>query len=216
MNSNEDKIILWGRLNSINVQTVLWTARELGLSIDQRDLGGAFGGLDGDAYGAINPNRRIPTLQDGATVIWESNAIIRYLAASYGAKAGSVSLWPEEPAERAVADMWMDWKKTSLMDPMRIVFWGLVRTAPEKRDEDSIKGGTAEAIRLYTILNSWLTGRDYILGSHFSMGDIPIGALTYRFINLVQDRPALPALEAWYERLCERPCYNSTVMITIT
>ena len=110
-------LTVWGRPNSINVQIVMWTAAELGLEVDRKDVGGAFGGLDTPEYLAMNPNGRIPTIQDGDLTIWESNACARYLAAQYG----SGSLWPEDPAERAKADMWMDWKKTSLAGPMTSV-----------------------------------------------------------------------------------------------
>src|SRR3712207_3006566 len=90
---------VWGRTNSINVQKVMWTVTELGLEHERIDAGGAFGGLDTAAYWALNPNRRIPTVEDdgGGVVVWESNAIVRYLAARYGAG----SLWPEDPAARA-------------------------------------------------------------------------------------------------------------------
>lgn len=213
-NNNQNDIVLWGRMNSINVQTALWTARELDITVDQRDVGGVFKGLDSEEYGALNPNRQIPTLQDGTTIIWESNSIIRYLTAKYDRE--EMNLWPTDPGLRAQADMWMDWKKTCLMDPMRVIFWGLVRTPPSERDEAAIRRSAEDAIELYKIFNEWLNGRDYVLGNKFSMGDIPIGAMTYRFMNLVDTRPSLPALEAWYDRLCARPCYKSTVMIPIT
>src|SRR5690606_22701182 len=117
-------LTVWGRTNSINVQKVMWTVGELGLEHERIDAGGAFGGLDTAEYGRMNPNRRIPVLQDGELGLWESNAIVRYLAARYGAG----TLWAEDPAQRSEADRWMDWMVTTLLPDMTVVFWQLVRT----------------------------------------------------------------------------------------
>lgn len=205
-------ITVWGRPNSINVQMVMWTAAELGLAVDRKDVGGAFGGLDTPEYGALNPNRRIPTVQDDDLTMWESGACVRYLAAQYGAG----TLWPEDPKIRARADMWMDWKKTSLMGPMTAVFWGLVRTPEVERDMTAISAAAAEAASLYGVLNEALEGRDFLLGDTLSIADIPAGAMAYRFVNLVNDRPSLPNVEAWYDRLSSRSAYKSHVMLPIT
>ena len=121
---------IWGRTSSINVQKVMWTVAELGLPHERIDVGGSFGGLDGPEYAALNPNRLIPVLQDGAIAVWESNAIVRYLAARHGAGG----LWPEDPGRRSEADRWMDWQLTTLQPAISPIFWGLIRTPPEKRD----------------------------------------------------------------------------------
>lgn len=205
-------LTVWGRPNSINVQIVMWTAAELGLDVDRKDVGGPFGGLDTPEYLSMNPNGRIPTLQDGDLTIWESNACARYLAAQYAAG----SLWPEYPAERAVCDMWMDWKKTSLMGPMTSLFWGLVRTPEAERDMSAITAAAETATSLYAMLDNWLAGKDFVLGNRLTIGDLPAGAMAYRFMNLVEDRPSMPNLEAWYERLSNRPAYRDTVMLPIT
>ena len=125
---------IWGRTSSINVQKVMWTVAELGLPHERIDVGGPFGGLDRPDYAALNPNRLIPVLQDGATVVWESNAIVRYLAARYGAG----SLWPEHPGRRSEADRWMDWQLTTLQPSIGPIFLGLIRTPPEQRDTAAI------------------------------------------------------------------------------
>lgn len=205
-------LTVWGRPNSINVQIVMWTAAELGLDIDRKDVGGAFGGLDTPEYLAMNPNGRIPTVQDGDLTLWESNACARYLAARYGAG----SLWPEDPVERAPADMWMDWKKTSLIGPMTTVFWGLVRTPEAERDAAAIEAASAAARNLYAMLDKWLAGKDFVLGDRLTIGDIPAGAMAYRFMNLVGNRPSMPNLEAWYDRLTSRQAYRDHVMLPIT
>jgi glutathione S-transferase len=114
-------LTIWGRTTSINTQKVLWTAAELGLPFERRDAGGPFGGLDSDDYRRLNPNGRIPTAVDDGAVLWESNAIVRYLAARYGDGA----LWIDDPLERALAEPWMDWQHTTLLDDMRTVFVGM-------------------------------------------------------------------------------------------
>ncbi len=205
-------LTVWGRPNSINVQIVMWTAAELGLDVDRKDVGGAFGGLDTPEYLAMNPNGRIPTVQDGDLTLWESNACSRYLAARYGAG----SLWPEDPAERAPADMWMDWKKTNLIGPMTTVFWGLVRTPEAERDMAAIDAASASASTLYAMLDKWLAGKDFVLGDRLTIGDIPAGAMAYRFMSLVKNRPSMPNLEAWYDRLTSRQAYRDHVMLPIT
>lgn len=208
---------IWGRDNSINVQQVMWIAGELGLEVERIDVGGAFGGLDTPEYGRLNPNRRIPTLEDGDVVVWESNAIVRYLAARYGGGAW----YPEDPAARAHADMWMDWTKTTAMGPMTVLFWGLVRTPQPERDANAIGKAAREACDCYARLDAWLEGRDFVMGDALSMADVPAGALAWRFFELVTDailpdRPDLPNLAAWYARLGARPAYRRHVMLPLT
>ena len=129
-------LVVWGRKNSINVQKVMWCVGELRLAHERRDVGGPFGGLDTAEYGALNPNRRVPTIVDGdGTTIWEANAIVRYIAARYG----SGSLWPEDTSARARADLWLDWMQTTLLPNLGPVFLGLIRTSAEERDVAKIE-----------------------------------------------------------------------------
>ena len=131
---------LWGRLNSINVQKVMWTLAELELPHEQVNVGGAYGGLDTAEYGTLNPNRKIPVLQDGALALWESNAIVRYLAANYGPKDG---LCPADPKQQALADMWMDWQATTLQVFIGPAFLKLIRNSPDITEEDVRKSKTS-------------------------------------------------------------------------
>lgn len=204
--------IVWGRSNSINVQKVMWVVGEIGLKVDRRDVGGAFGGLDTPDYIARNPNSRVPTLEDDQITMWESNAVVRYLSARYS----SGTLWPEDPAARGPADMWMDWCSTTLAAAMTTLFWGKVRLPEAERDEKAISAACDEASMLYKRLDGWLDGRNYVAGDTLTMGDVPVGAMAYRFMNLVPDRPAMPNVEAWYERLIERPAYREHVMLPLT
>ena len=203
---------IWGRNNSINVQKVMWTIGELGLEHERIEAGGAFGGLDTSAYGALNANRKVPTIEDGSTVVWESNACVRYLAARYGAGG----LWPTDPATRAMADMWMDWQQTSLLADMTVVFWGLVRTPEADRDLAAIAAAAERLGGTWRLLDQHLAGRTFVAGDDFTMGDIPVGAACYRYYQLAIERPKLAAIEAWYGRLQERAPFRSHVMIPLT
>ncbi|MGQ0581322.1 MAG: glutathione S-transferase family protein [Reyranella sp.] len=203
---------IWGRANSINVQKVLWAADECGLKYERTDVGGAFGGNDRKWYLDMNPNGVVPTIDDGGRVIWESNSAVRYLSARYAAG----TLWPQDPGARSEADRWMDWQLSTISEPMRIVFWGLVRTPPEKRDMAAIRKAAEDAGKLFGRLDAHLADRRYVAGAHFTMGDIPVGCFAYRWYALDIERPALPNVKAWYERLATRPAYAEHVMVKMT
>lgn len=203
---------VWGRKNSINVQKVMWTIGELGLAHERVDVGGPFGGLDTDDYAARNANRRVPTLEDGGLTIWESNVIVRYLAA----KADPGGLWPEDPAARAVADQWMDWQQTTLLPDLTTVFFNLVRFSPEQRDMAAVAAAAAKLGKIWPVLDRQLDGRTYVAGENFTMGDIPVGAAYYRYKMLEIERPDFPNIEPWYERLKERPAFVEHVTMPLT
>jgi glutathione S-transferase len=201
---------VWGRRNSINVQKVMWAIGELGLAHEHVPAGGPFGGLDSEEFAAMNPNRRVPVIDDGGTVVWESHAIVRYLTACYG----EGTLWPSDPGRRAAADQWTDWV-TADLQPAFIggVFWNFYRTPEDRRDWPLIRQGIARSANLFRLLDHHLKGRTFIAGSDFTFGDIPAGAQLYRYFALEIDRPALPHVETWYERLKARPAYREHVML---
>jgi glutathione S-transferase len=203
---------IWGRTNSINVQKVMWAVGELDLPHERIDAGGAFGGLDSDAYRALNANRRVPTIEDDGVVVWESNACVRYLAARYGAGG----LWPADPGQRAAADMWMDWQQTTLLADMTTVFWGLVRTPEADRDHAAIGAAAKRLGGTWRILDDHLAGRSFVAGDALTMGDIPVGAACYRYYQLAIERPKLAAVEAWYARLQDRAPVRDHVMLPLT
>lgn len=203
---------IWGRSNSINVQKVMWAVGELGLECERVDVGGEHGGLDTADYGAMNPNRRVPTLQDGAFVLWESNVIVRYLAS----KHDPGGLWPVALEKRAVAEQWMDWQQTTLLPDMRTVFWGLVRTAPDVRDRARIDAAVESLKPLWERLDQHLSDQSFIAGDEFTMGDIPVGAMCHRYHALGIERPAIGSVSAWYERLKQRPAYQTHVMLPLS
>ena len=203
---------IWGRANSINVQKVLWAAEECGVAYRREDVGGAFGGNDQAWYLKMNPNGIVPTIDDGGRIIWESNSAVRYLSARYA----SGSLWPSDPGERSEADRWMDWQLTTISEPMRQVFWGLIRTPADKRDMAAIGKAAADLGKLWKRLDDWLGGKKYVAGAHFTMGDIPAGCMAYRWYALPIERPELKNVRAWYERLATRPAYAKHIMIKMT
>ena len=206
-------ITVHGRRNSINVQKVMWAIGEIGLDHTRLDVGGEFGGNDTPAYRAMNPNGRVPVLADGDTVIWESHSCVRYLAARYDPGG----LWPEDPAERSLADRWMDWKLATAQPAMTTVFWGLVRTPEAERDMPAILEAAEGLKPVWAILEGHLDGRDFVAGSRFTMGDIPVGAQYNRYTRLPEiERPALPNCDAWLARIAARPAFDAHVAMELT
>jgi glutathione S-transferase len=200
---------VWGRKNSSNVIPVMWVVGELGLEHQRHNIGGSFAGDDSEAYLQLNPNGLIPTISDHGFVLWESMAITRYLCRKYAMG----TLCPQDPQQAALADQWMDWYKSILTPSLMPVFFNLVRTARSAQDTAVIERGTAATIQCMSVLEQHLQTRAYVLGESFSMGDIPLGAMIYKFFNLDIERPTLPNIEAWYARLCERPAYRQHAMI---
>ncbi len=201
-------LTVWGRPNGLNVQKVMWAIGELALPHRRLDIGGPFGGNDQPAYRALNPNGTIPTIDDDGFVLWESNAIIRYLAQK---RAGG-GLRPADRQAAARAEQWMDWQQTVLGEPVLSIFYALIRTAPEHRDPAAIAASAGR----FTILNDALADAPYLAGDDFSIADIPCGVLAYRWYNLDIERPDLGHLRAWYERLRARPAYQQHVMLPLT
>lgn len=197
-----------GRRTSANVMKPLWLADELGLEYEQSDVGGPFGGNDDPDYRAKNPMGLVPTIIDDGFVLWESNAITRYLAAKHGLG----TLCPSDPHERAIAEQWMDWKLTAINPMMVPIFWGLVRTPEAERDEAAIKASIERGYGLWAMLDKHLEGRDYVAGKQLTMGDIPLGPQAHRWFELVKDRPSMPNFEAWYKRLSQRTAYKTNCM----
>ncbi len=201
-------LTIWGRLNSHNVKKVAWLADEIGLDYVRHDVGGTFG-MDA-AYRALNPNALIPTIDDNGFVLWESNAILRYLAARY-----APALWPADPAVRAMADRWMDWQ-FAYADAQRDAFVNLVRRTADNRDADAVARSVAASGRLMAILDNALAQSPWLSGAEFGLGDIPMGVYAYTWFTLDVPRPAFTALASWYGRLTERAGFARQVMIPLT
>ena len=195
-------LTLLGRANSSNVMKVLCLLEELGLPYQRRDVGGAFGGTDTPEYLALNPNKVVPTLiepgPDGDFVLWESNVILRYLAETH---AAGTHWWPDSLHRRAIIGQWMDWQHTVLGAPMTVVFWGLIRTAPEKRDNAAIAAAAEKLRGIYGILEQVLTRQHFIAGHEVTPADIAVGVQAHRWLSFDMERPSMPGLEAWYQRM---------------
>jgi glutathione S-transferase len=201
---------IWGRRSSFNVQKVMWLVGELGLAHLHVPAGGSFGGLNEPEFRALNPHGRVPVVQDGDLVVWESHAILRYLAA----KHGHGTFWFDDPAGRSLVDRWMDWSQTTLQpDFLEGLFWGYYRTPEAQRDWPAIHRSLARCAEHYGLLDGVLANRPFIIGERLSLADIPIGASLYRYFELDIDRPHLPNVQAWYRRLQERMAYREHVMV---
>jgi glutathione S-transferase len=202
---------IWGRLNSVNVKKALWAMEELRLDYHRIDAGMQFGVNQTPEYLKMNPNGLVPTIDDDGFVLWESHAIVRYLAAKHGAG----TLWPTDPKVRADADRWMDWAFTFLA-AFRPVFWGLVRTPVEKRDTKAIEEGRKKCAELLAIPDRALDGKSFLAGEAFTMGDIPLGCHVQLWMRLPIERPAHAHLTAWFNRLCARPAFEKIVDIELS
>ena len=202
-------IKIWGRNTSSNVQKAMWAVGELGLEHTRIDVGGAYGKTKEAPYLAMNPNALVPTLEeeDGFT-LWESNSIVRYLAGKHD-KAGTLE--PKDAKQRAKASQWMDWQLSVIGPAITPVFWGLIRTPPEKRDMAAIKAGSEKTVAAMQILDAQLGKTQYVAGNAFSYGDIPAGVMCYRYRQLVPDRPSTPNLDRWYGALAARKAFHDHV-----
>jgi glutathione S-transferase len=199
---------IWGRNTSINVQKAMWAVGELALPHERIDIGGPFGKNNEPAYLAMNPNGLVPTLQEDGFLLWESNAIVRYLAAKYGRG----TLEPSDLRERASAGRWMDWQMSVCAPAIHGLFWGLVRTPPEKRDHAAIGASRQKTTAAMTILDAQLATTAYVAGDAFSMGDIPVALIGYRFRRLVPERVGLENFERWYGEIEQRPAFKQHVL----
>ncbi len=204
---------LWGRANSGNVQKAMWAIGELGLPHERIDVGGAFGKLDSPDFIRMNPNGSIPVLDDNGFILWESNAIVRYLADTYGRG----SLAPEGRHSFARADQWSDWALTTLYNDLLVTcFAGLIRTSKAERNDAAIAAAAKRLGEALAMLDAELEGKTFILGDQLTFADILVGCYMYRYYNLDIERPRHANVQAWYQRLTARPAYQQHVMIDFT
>ncbi len=205
-------LTVYGRATSSNVQAVMWALAELGLSAARLDYGHVYGGLDSAEFRAMNPNGLVPVLRDGDLTVFESCAILRYLAARYG---DGGAFWPADPVDRAPVDQWAEWGKTSFCTAFTgPIFWLRVRTPAERRDKQALADGIAAFDQVTQILETRLEGRDYVGGAEFTLADIVIGHILFRYFDIDIPRPERPGLRRYYNRLASRPAYRDHVMIS--
>lgn len=201
-----------GRANSINVQKVMWLGAEVGLDIDRVDIGGPFGGNDTPEYFTKNPTGKIPTLEDGELILWESHTIVRYIAEVYG----SSPWWPAKIEDRYHANQWMDFYLTVMHPPMTVLFWTLIRTPLEQRDATAFDKAVNDASNAWSLVDKHLAENKFLTGTAPTMGDIPLACAAYRWHNLDISRPDLPHLKAWYETFAARLAFQQNVMLPMS
>lgn len=202
-------IEIFSRRNASNVLPVMWTVGELAMPYVRHDVGGSFGGTDTDSYLAMNPNGRIPTIRDGDFVLWESNAIVRYLCRQYDKNR---LLLPDTEQAYALADQWMDWYKTTLYPVYIELTWAIVRTEPVIRDNRRIAEYKGQTEAQLSILDEHLSNSEYLIGNSLSMADIPFGALAFRYFELEINHPDFPNIRSWFKQLTQRPAFKAHVM----
>lgn len=204
------RLKIYGRRSSSNVQKVMWLVGELGLAHEHIPVGGDHGGLEDPSFRAMNPHGLIPVLQDGDVAVWESHAILRYLAATYGRGA----FWSDDAAERSRSDRWMDWAQAS-WQPSFVggVFWGLYRTPAAQQDARAVAAAVRACAGYMRLIDTVLAHRPYLAGDALSLADIPLGSTLFRYFALDIERPEVPHVEAWRRRLEARPSYREHVMI---
>jgi glutathione S-transferase len=203
-------ITLYGRRSSSSVQLVMWAIAELGVEHERLDYGHGQNSTRTDDYLAMNPMGRVPVVTDGPVVMFESAAILRYLGAVYG----SETFWPRDPAQRGPLDTWAEWGKNSFGETVLEIFAYDVRLPPETRDPAILERATSKLIPLARMLEDRFGGGPWIAGREFTFADIACGHTLFRFFTLTWDRPQLPGLAAYYERLQDRPAYRAHAMVS--
>lgn len=193
---------LWGRMSSINVRKVVWTAQELGITLQRTDAGGQFGIVCEPRFLGLNPNGLVPLIEDDDTgaVLWESNTIVRYLCARHSMG----ELYPEPLPARFIAEQWMDWQQTTLNPAGRDAFVQWVRTPDAQRNNGAIAASVAATEPLMAMLDDHLARQPYMAGERFTMADIPVACEVHRWWGLPPERPARPHLERWYSAVSHR------------
>jgi len=194
-------LTIWGRLNSINVQKVVFAARETGRPFTRIEAGMQHGIVDTPEYRAKNPNGLVPCIDDDGFVLWESNAIVRYLAARYG----EGTLWPTSAQARAQSDKRMDWAAFSLYPALGPAFFHTVRLPPEKRDASLVEPSRAKTEEVLAVLEGTLATSAYVGGETFTMGDIAVVVAVHRWLNLPVARIERPGIARWYAAIAARP-----------
>ena len=189
----------------------MWAIAELGLEYERLDVGGMYGGTDTPEYRAMNPNGRVPTIQDGELTMFEAPAILRYLARAYGRDP----FWPADPKRGGALDMWAEWMKTSFCQVFAFdIFWPLIRTRATDRDPRQVARGESELARLAPMIDRRIGDGPWLGGEDFTVADVMVGHILYRYFDVDFARVPTPNLQAYYRRCTERPAYAEHVMVS--
>src|SRR6185295_19306470 len=206
------KIKVWGRLSSSNVKKAMWLADELKLDVERVDAGRQYGVVNTPAYKALNPNSKVPTIEDGDFVLWESNSIMRYFCMKYGGEA----FYPSDPATRADIDRWLDWSLSVLVHIDSPLFMGTIRTPAEQQNKAMIASSEEKLAEIYGILDRRLEGREYLV-KNFSIADLGLSIFADRWVRnpFLTGRPELRHLAAWLERIRPRHGFQKFVGVPL-
>ncbi|MEM9795445.1 MAG: glutathione S-transferase family protein [Pseudomonadota bacterium] len=203
---------VWGRRSSSNVQALMWCIGELGLPFERQDAGHVYGVTDTDQFHAMNPNRTVPVLRDdNGPALWETGAILRYLAARYG----DAAFWPDDPLQRAQVDMWAEWAKINVaMGFTGPVFWRVVRMPEHKRDPQAVERALQGLDDKLRIADQRLAEHEWLAGSALTIADIQLGHMLYRYFDIDIARPEWPSLFPYFQRLMTRQAYRDHVAVS--
>ena len=193
---------LLGKSSSINVRKVQWLCAEMQLGYEQEQWGSGFSSTSVPEFVALNPNAMVPVILDDGFVLWESNSICRYLAG----RQARHDLLPLQAQDRARVEQWMDWQATELNNAWRYAFMALVRKSPAHNDAAAVVASVGNWNRHMEMLDAQLakTGA-FVAGEQFTLADIVLGLSANRWYMTPMERPKLPAVHAYFERLSQRP-----------
>ncbi|OAJ56761.1 glutathione S-transferase [Paraburkholderia ginsengiterrae] len=193
-----------GKSSSINVRKVLWLCAEMEMSYEHEEWGSGYRSTEAPEFVELNPNAMVPVIKDGSLVLWESNTICRYLAS----RSQRSDLLPADPENRSRVEQWMDWQATELNNAWRFAFMALVRKSPAHNDPQALAISVASWNRHMQMLDAQLekTGA-YAAGPGFTLADVVLGLSTNRWYMTPMERPELPAVQSWFERLSQRPAF---------
>lgn len=202
---------IWGRKSSSNAQAVLWCLAELGIEYERIDAGFIYGVVRSDAYLAMNPNATVPTIKDGENEpLWETGAILRYLCNRYAEE----SFWPSDDLARAHVDQWAEWSKINVAGKFTApVFWQVVRTPVNRRNQEAIKTAVDALTRKLQIADQQLSQHSYLAGDNFTLADIQFGHCLYRYFDVNISRTELVNLERYYQLLETREHFNTHIKV---
>jgi glutathione S-transferase len=211
---------LWGRPTSTRTLKVLWTLAEIGRKFEFILASASMGptgsiyrghrphGVVGEPfYRAMNPNGTVPTIDDDGFILWESNAIVRYLASKYAPRL----LYGDDLKIFARAAQWMDWDNNQLMAGQHTLVMQLVRLPAPARDGREVERARKDLIAAFRMIDEELGRSRFIAGDHFSMGDIPLGVHAHRWQLYDIERPPMANLARWYAGLRRRPAFRQWV-----
>lgn len=202
------ELIIWGRGNSINVQKVLWTCEDLSIPFRSIDAGMEFGVNKTPEYLAINPNGLVPSIDDAGHLLWESQAVMRYLVRKSKTQANKDSLYPADPLAASMVDQWLEWNSTTVWPAMRPLFWGWVRLKENERDPIALEQNRLQMIKNFEMLNQRLKITKFVAGDYFTLADIPLALIAYRWFNIPIERTDFEHINRWYLEVCNRPGFK--------